>query len=53
MNSYSGRDGIDSEEAKRSPLSPNFYLLNIESKNLETTAIERTIRHRNIHKQII
>ncbi|WP_339307236.1 hypothetical protein NST33_06245 [Paenibacillus sp. FSL L8-0435] len=40
-------DGIDSEEAKRSPLSPGFSLSKGNSENLETTAIRRTIRNRN------
>lgn len=40
-------NGIDSEEAKRSPLSQGFPLNIGNSENLETTAIRRTIRNRN------
>lgn len=42
-----GEDGIDSAEAERLPLSPGVHLYRGNSRNLETTAIERTIRIRN------
>ncbi len=42
-------DGIDSEEAKRSPLFPNFSLSKGNQRNLGITAIIRTIRNRNGH----
>lgn len=42
-----GEDGIDSAEAERSPLSPGVPLYRDNSRNLETTAIKRTIRIRN------
>ncbi|WP_221823562.1 hypothetical protein, partial [Paenibacillus xylanexedens] len=45
----SGGGGIDSEEAERSPLSPDFPLIRGIHKNLGITAIIRTIRHRNAH----
>ncbi|MBY0118932.1 hypothetical protein NST33_11370 [Paenibacillus sp. FSL L8-0435] len=45
-------DGIDSVEAKRSPLSPNFNLEHFNRKNSETTAIKRTIRHRSGHSAV-
>ncbi|NUU78554.1 hypothetical protein [Paenibacillus xylanilyticus] len=51
MNQRSNEgDGIDSGEAKRSRLSPGFPLAEGNSENLETTAIERTIRNRNGHR---
>ncbi|MDR0270196.1 hypothetical protein [Paenibacillus sp.] len=43
----SGGDGIDLKKRQRSPLSPNFYLSRTKSRNLETTAIGRTIRNRS------
>ncbi|MEK4372116.1 hypothetical protein [Paenibacillus sp. FSL R5-0473] len=42
-----GEDGVDSAEAERSPLSPGVPLYRDNSRYLETTAIERTIRIRN------
>ncbi|WP_433751535.1 hypothetical protein [Paenibacillus amylolyticus] len=42
-------DGIDSEEAKRSPLLPNFSLFKGNQRNLGITAIRRTIRNQNGH----
>lgn len=44
------RERNRSEEAKRSPLSPNFDLSEVDQKNSETTAIRGTIRNRNDHR---
>jgi len=43
----SEEDEIESEEAKRAPLSPDFPFKKGNQKNLETTAIRRSIRTRN------
>nr|WP_222591817.1 hypothetical protein [Paenibacillus xylanexedens] len=47
VEARSGGTGIDSGEAKRAPLSPNFNHGNGDQRNLETTALVRTIRIRN------
>ncbi|MGV2962692.1 hypothetical protein [Paenibacillus sp. AGC30] len=43
----SEEDEIVTEEAKRAPLSPDFPFKKGNQKNLETTAIGRSIRNRN------
>ena len=44
----SGEDGIDSVEAKRSPLSLDFsFYIRKDQENPRATAIVRTIRNRN------